>query len=136
MTGLPPITGPIDQAIGRRRDLVSLLPSQTPRYIAEWIQREGERFRRLRVSEAPPHSCSALRRSPDGGTIAPINASRMLISPHTYQQVRDSQGDQRAGAFGILPAIGWNVSPDTVHHRRKMLLVHQVGSVRVGEVVR
>ena len=60
----------------------------------------------------------------------------MLITPHTYQQLQDLQQGSKPGSFEPSPAIGWRVAPDTVRHREKMLLVHQVGSVRVGEVVR
>ena len=60
----------------------------------------------------------------------------MLITPRTYGQLQDIHAGSNSGSLGPLPAIGWRVSPDTVNHRQKMLLVHQVGSVRVGEVVR
>ena len=60
----------------------------------------------------------------------------MLITPRTYGQLQRIQEPSNPGSLNPLPAIGWRVSPDTLKHRQKMLLVHQVGSVRVGEVVR
>lgn len=60
----------------------------------------------------------------------------MLLTPRTYQLLQSLQEGPQSGSLGPLPAVGWRVSPDTVRHRQKMLLVHQVGSVRVGEVVR
>lgn len=60
----------------------------------------------------------------------------MLITPRLYGQLQNIQEGPNPGSLGPLPAIGWRVSQNTVNHRQKMLLVHQVGSVRVGEVVR
>ena len=60
----------------------------------------------------------------------------MLITPRTFGQLQVLQEDTSPGSFGPARAVGWRVSPDTVSHTQKMLLVHQVGSVRVGEVVR
>ena len=60
----------------------------------------------------------------------------MLVSPHTYQQLHESHKDPRAGTFRPLQSVGWSVSLAATNRRQKMLLVHQVGSVRVGEVVR
>ena len=54
----------------------------------------------------------------------------MLITPRTYQQLE-------AQKRGIKTAsLDWDVSPIAIAHAKKMLLVHQVGSVRIGEVVR
>lgn len=36
----------------------------------------------------------------------------------------------------LLPAFDWVVPPDAVRSASRMLLIHQVGSVRIGEVVR
>ncbi|KAL2038769.1 hypothetical protein N7G274_008527 [Stereocaulon virgatum] len=60
----------------------------------------------------------------------------MLLTSRTYQQLQSSQQRSEPGSFEPSPAIGWSVAPDTVKHREKMLLVHQIGSVRVGEIVR
>lgn len=60
----------------------------------------------------------------------------MLITPRTYKQSQAHRGRTEAGTFGFVPAAGWSVSPDSVQSALKMLLVHQVGSVRIGEVVR
>ena len=59
----------------------------------------------------------------------------MLVTPHTYQQLGILERNyKRKGNF--LPDTGWLVAPDAVRNARSMLLVHQVGSVRIGEVVR
>lgn len=55
---------------------------------------------------------------------------RMLVTPRVYHQLRV----QRKGAQPL--ALGWTTAPDTVDEACRMLLVHQIGSVRVGEVVR
>ena len=58
----------------------------------------------------------------------------MLITPRIYRELQNIQEASNHSGLGPLP--GWRVSPETVAHRQKMLLVHQVGTVRVGEVVR
>ena len=54
----------------------------------------------------------------------------MLYTPRTYQQLEV----QRKGAK--VADYAWTVSPGEVERATDMLLVHQVGSVRIGEVVR
>lgn len=54
----------------------------------------------------------------------------MLITPRTYQQVQA----QRQGRH--IPSCPWNLAPGGLDHARRMLLVHQIGAVRIGEVVR
>ncbi|KAL9127695.1 MAG: hypothetical protein Q9217_003468, partial [Psora testacea] len=61
----------------------------------------------------------------------------MLITPRTYQQSqRELRKKGERGSFGPVPTVGWRVAPPTVPYTQKMLLVHQTGSVRIGEVVR
>ncbi|KAL8851330.1 MAG: hypothetical protein Q9221_003775 [Calogaya cf. arnoldii] len=61
----------------------------------------------------------------------------MLITPRTYQQYQSLEKDSRiAGDFHYRSAVGWQISPDALRSAQRMLLVHQVGSVKIGEVVR
>lgn len=62
---------------------------------------------------------------------------RMLITPRTYQQLQIlKQQARKSGAHQDLPATCWRASPTSLRRAGEMLLVHQVGLVRVGEVVR
>ena len=94
-----------------------------------------------RRTTAPPSAIAGSRQltEPENKSTPPrhdTSSVRMLLSPRTYQQLQILQQGSKSGTFESRPAIGWRVAPDTVHHREKMLLVHQIGSVRVGEVVR
>ncbi|KAI4213211.1 MAG: hypothetical protein LQ351_004157 [Letrouitia transgressa] len=61
----------------------------------------------------------------------------MLVTPRTYQQLQIlEQASKTAGDFHYRSAVGWQVSPNSIRQARNMLLVHQVGSVKIGEVVR
>ncbi|KAL8725244.1 MAG: hypothetical protein Q9166_007483 [cf. Caloplaca sp. 2 TL-2023] len=61
----------------------------------------------------------------------------MLITPRTYQQLQSLEKDSKAvGDFHYRSAVGWQTSPDTIRSAQRMLLIHQVGSVKIGEVVR
>ncbi len=59
----------------------------------------------------------------------------MLVTPRTYQQLEILEKNHKCEC-NLLPEIGWVVAPDAVRSARRMLLVHQVGSVKIGEVVR
>ncbi|KAG8530132.1 uncharacterized protein KY384_005615 [Bacidia gigantensis] len=61
----------------------------------------------------------------------------MLVSPRTYKQSQAEAKDESIlGTFGPKETLGWGVAPEVVRAQEKMLLVHQQGNVRVGEVVR
>ncbi|KAL8697511.1 MAG: hypothetical protein Q9201_007091 [Fulgogasparrea decipioides] len=61
----------------------------------------------------------------------------MLVNSRTYQQLQDLERDSRtAGDFHYRPLVGWQISLDKIRSAQRMLLVHQVGSVKIGEVVR
>lgn len=61
----------------------------------------------------------------------------MLITPRTYQQLQSLERESKtAGDFHFPATVGWHVSTDTIREAQRMLLVHQVGSVKIGEVVR
>lgn len=61
----------------------------------------------------------------------------MLITPRTFQQLQSlEKGSRIAGDFHYRSVVGWQVSPDALRSAQRMLLVHQVGSVKIGEVVR
>ena len=61
----------------------------------------------------------------------------MLITPYTYRQLQKVEQDERnAGDYQRLPAVGWRISPQELRRGQEMLLVHQTGSVKIGEVVR
>ncbi|MCJ1226379.1 hypothetical protein MMC12_003029 [Toensbergia leucococca] len=61
----------------------------------------------------------------------------MLITPRTYQQLQIAEQEFRTtGKFLHEPASGWQLSPHAIRRAQSMLLIHQVGSVRIGEVVR
>ena len=61
----------------------------------------------------------------------------MLATPRTYQQLQILELEARkTGDHQVLPATGWRASPTSLRHAGEMLLAHQVGMVRVGEVVR
>ncbi|KAL8929006.1 MAG: hypothetical protein Q9208_001449 [Pyrenodesmia sp. 3 TL-2023] len=61
----------------------------------------------------------------------------MLITSRTYQQLQSLERDSKAaGDFHYRAAVGWQISPQLLRQAQRMLLVHQVGSVKVGEVVR
>ena len=61
----------------------------------------------------------------------------MFIVPRTYQQLQLLERDsERAGDHHYQPATGWRISPQEIRLGQAMLLVHQTGSVKIGEVVR
>ncbi|KAL9044775.1 MAG: hypothetical protein Q9214_002109 [Letrouitia sp. 1 TL-2023] len=61
----------------------------------------------------------------------------MLVTTRAYQQLQIlEQASRNAGDFHYPSAVGWQVSPSTIRQARNMLLVHQIGSVKIGEVVR
>ncbi|KAL9597057.1 MAG: hypothetical protein Q9219_005386 [cf. Caloplaca sp. 3 TL-2023] len=61
----------------------------------------------------------------------------MLITPRTYQQLQSLERDSKtAGDFHYRDAVGWHVSPRALREAQSMLLVHQLGSVKIGEVIR
>ncbi|KAL9637700.1 MAG: hypothetical protein Q9204_001773 [Flavoplaca sp. TL-2023a] len=75
---------------------------------------------------------------------APANVQRwsaavawMLITPRTYQQLQYLEEDSRiAGDLHYRSLVGWQLSPNQLGSAQRMLLVHQIGSVKIGEVVR
>ena len=61
----------------------------------------------------------------------------MLVLPRIYQQAQSQlRKEKELGTFGPLKQVNWTVAPELVERSKKMLLVHQTGSVRVSEVVR
>ena len=62
----------------------------------------------------------------------------MLVTPRLYQQFKVAEQDAVASAGVInINTTSWRIPPpDTIRRVERMLLVHQTGSVRVGEVVR
>ncbi|KAL8786328.1 MAG: hypothetical protein Q9195_008255 [Heterodermia aff. obscurata] len=61
----------------------------------------------------------------------------MLITPYTYRTLQVAEQDaRRAGNHRYQPALGWRSSPHDLQRGQEMLLVHQTGSVKIGEVVR
>lgn len=63
--------------------------------------------------------------------------ARMLVTPRTYQQLQVVEQEARkTDEYCCLPAIGLQLSLTAIQRAREMLLVYQVGSVKVGEVVR
>ena len=64
----------------------------------------------------------------------------MLVTPRLYHQYQSTQTglwQQLNIGAGFPHESGWSYHPpETVRHVRKMLLVHQTGEVKVGEVVR
>ncbi|KAI9820374.1 MAG: hypothetical protein M1827_005998 [Pycnora praestabilis] len=61
----------------------------------------------------------------------------MLITPRTYalSQHPDKGTKETSGLLSVQPH-GWYYSSASHKHIKKMLLVHQTGSVKVGEIVR
>lgn len=63
----------------------------------------------------------------------------MLITPRTYRlsQIPD-RGESSSSDFHhtFSSLSGWNVEPKEYRRAAEMLLIHQVGSVRVGELIR
>lgn len=64
----------------------------------------------------------------------------MLITPRTYlaSQTPDREATlcRTEGVPRFYTLAGWRQSPAGANPSAKMLLVHQVGSVRVGEIAR
>ena len=61
----------------------------------------------------------------------------MLLTARTYQQLQFlEESSKRTGDHHYQPAIGWRISPREIRLWQEMLLVHQTGSVKIGEVVR
>lgn len=61
----------------------------------------------------------------------------MLINPRTYRQRQLLEQDaRRAGDHQYQPLVGWRLSAQDLRRGQEMLLVHQTGSVKIGEVVR
>jgi hypothetical protein len=61
----------------------------------------------------------------------------MLLSPRLYElsQTPD-KGRRDASPTKALSVTSWRPRAQDYHHIVKMLLLHQTGSVKVGEVVR
>ena len=62
----------------------------------------------------------------------------MLVTPRLYKHFTATEKEAvvAAGVLGIH-IQSWLIPPvGRLRHAQKMLLVHQIGSVRVGEVVR
>ncbi|KAL8996065.1 MAG: hypothetical protein Q9169_004341 [Polycauliona sp. 2 TL-2023] len=56
---------------------------------------------------------------------------------HKDVQLQGLEYDSRiAGDFHYQSLVGWQLSPDALRSAQSMLLAHQVGSVKIGEVVR
>ena len=61
----------------------------------------------------------------------------MLLTARTYKQTQAaSRKEGNTRTFGPLEPVGWRLAPEVVRHTKKMLFVHQTGTVRIGEVVR
>ncbi|KAJ5296553.1 uncharacterized protein N7443_007446 [Penicillium atrosanguineum] len=62
----------------------------------------------------------------------------MLITPRTYiaSQTPDHASSRAEGASRFYTLAGWHQSPVDTGQAADMLFIHQVGSVRVGEVAR
>ncbi|KAJ6111585.1 hypothetical protein N7523_007646 [Penicillium sp. IBT 18751x] len=62
----------------------------------------------------------------------------MLITPRTYiaSQTADHASSRVEGASRFYTLAGWHQSPMGTGQAANMLFIHQVGSVRVGEVAR
>ena len=61
----------------------------------------------------------------------------MLINPYTYRSLQVAEQDaRRAGNHRYQPVLGWRSTPHDAQRGQEMLLVHQTGSVKIGEVVR
>lgn len=62
----------------------------------------------------------------------------MLITPRTYlaSQIPGHANSRAEGASRFYTLAGWYQSPVDTGQASEMLLIHQVGNVRVGEVAR
>jgi hypothetical protein len=63
----------------------------------------------------------------------------MLVSPRTYllSQLPDKGLELAPHNHPVFRTLGgWSIPPDDCRRAAVMLLIHQVGSVRVGEVAR
>ena len=61
----------------------------------------------------------------------------MLVSPRTYHQARaELSGKKELGTFGPVQSLAWHIPAEVAQISNKMLLIHQTGSVKIGEVVR
>ena len=67
----------------------------------------------------------------------PARNALMLLTPRLYQHCQ-IDNVKSSNVLGLIydPVAGWNTPPKALHGARKMLLVHQVGVVKVGEVIR
>lgn len=54
----------------------------------------------------------------------------MLVTPRTYQLLEAQRRGKR------IADLDWDISPNAIAHAKEMLLIHQAGSVKIGEVVR
>ncbi len=74
------------------------------------------------------------------GEILIINKKLMILTPRVYQQSQTQAGQELWSSIRSPFDQGlkdWYDLPlSTKRHVQKMLLVHQIGSVRIGEVVR
>lgn len=59
----------------------------------------------------------------------------MLTTPRSYRQLQILEQTHKA-TDTLLFSVGWRVSPEVIYQARRMLVVHQVGSVKIGEIVR
>ena len=62
----------------------------------------------------------------------------MLVTPRLYQQFTAAEKEAVVVADVLdIHVQSWLIPPaEKLRHAQEMLLVHQIGSVRVGEVVR
>ncbi|OJD10868.1 hypothetical protein ACJ73_09671, partial [Blastomyces percursus] len=63
----------------------------------------------------------------------------MLVTPRLYRLAQNPNNGSRSPSSyhpTFYALTGWDVEPADYKRAAEMLLVHQVGSVRVGEVVR
>lgn len=81
-------------------------------------------------------SLFVLNGSPSPLGVSSLIATRPNACHATHVSAVVEQEAKKTDAYHCLPAIGWQLSPTTIQRAREMLLVYQVGSVKVGEVVR
>ncbi|EER44834.1 lipase/serine esterase [Histoplasma capsulatum H143] len=90
-------------------------------------------FSNARPDKCTPAQPSSLKRSVRFAKLS------MLVTPRLYRLAQIPDNGSRA-PFSYHPSFntltGWDVEPAEYERAAEMLLVHQVGSVRVGEVVR
>jgi len=60
----------------------------------------------------------------------------MLVTPRLYQQFQNSDRELRRFDWISRASLWYEPNPETVRRAQRMLLIHQAGTVRVGEIVR